>query len=130
LFITSHLLFLTSFGKVSSPFGVLDPRFLVGLTLYLGIGCLLIVLNIMIFNWLKEILKNKLVTAEIILQILALVLILTAHLFYSDFAGKPVPQQLAMRIPYTIIIDSALFPGIGSMIIVISLILVDYMEHK
>ncbi|MHA1916605.1 MAG: hypothetical protein ACW97V_19815, partial [Promethearchaeota archaeon] len=132
LFITSHLLFLAILiGKVNFPIGgAVGGRVIVDLTLYLGIGCLIIVINIMIFNWLKDILKNKFVTAEIIIQILALLLILTAHIFYLDYVGQPKHIQILKGGVYTIIIDSALIPGIGCMLTVILLILIDYMQRR
>jgi tetratricopeptide (TPR) repeat protein len=130
LFIISHLLFLAPTEKVNFPLlGAVEPRVMVELTLYLGIGCLLIVLTVMIFNWLKETLKNKFVTAEIMLQILALLLILTAHIFYLGLVERPKHEQILKQGVYTIVIDSALFPGIGCMLLVIILILLDYMKR-
>ncbi|MHA2474396.1 MAG: tetratricopeptide repeat protein, partial [Promethearchaeota archaeon] len=85
LFVTSHLLFLGYFFEVNSPLGgVIVAGIFVQLTLYLGIGCNLIVLNIVIFNWLKGILKNRFVIAEIMIQISSFIFLIIAHVFYLD----------------------------------------------
>jgi hypothetical protein len=130
LFVTSHLLFLGYFFEVNSPLGgVIVAGIFVQLTLYLGIGCNLIVLNIVIFNWLKGILKNRFVIAEIMIQISSFIFLIIAHVFYLDFTGKALIDPFYNSNTHKYIIDLTLWPGIACMLIVISLILVDYMEH-
>jgi tetratricopeptide (TPR) repeat protein len=131
LYLTSHLLWLAHIGDIKIlgiiP-GITEVRDYINLTLFLAVGCQLIVLAFLIMNWQNKSIKNKIINKAIIIQIVALILLLTAHFFYLSHQGF-LDKLNWTDTKYTFFIDIALFPGFGCQILVIYLIIDDYMKH-
>jgi tetratricopeptide (TPR) repeat protein len=131
LYLTSHLLFLAVVHNIplSGIFpNITDALVYVVLTLYLGIACHLLVLALLVINWQNERIKNKAVNREIIIQIIALILFLTAHFFYLSYVGGISKLEWTGE-KYAVFIDIFLFPGFGCQILVIYLIIDDYTKN-
>jgi hypothetical protein len=133
LFLNSHLLFLGYASNLSPPPGLsIGSEGWMGfieIALYLGLGFQLIVLNYMFINWIKDVIKNIFIIAEIITQIIALLLILTAHFFYLNYVHKLNELSALSHATIWFIINLNLYLGIGGNLLVIVLINIDYMKH-
>jgi MFS family permease len=128
LYLTSHLLWVAHIYEVEIRgiiLGITDVLPYIIITLILAIGCHLIVLAILIVKWQSTTRKTQFAGKEILIQIVGLVLLITAHCFYLSYGD--VTNQLGWTVDqYMLVINLALFPGFGCQLLVIYLIIDDY----